>query len=631
MSNSMNYMEDSNTIKDVMSKLVNITSNDIQKRGAAVDAQNGELQVLIDGLNTIIEKHESAEALLAFVGETDGGKSTIINMIVGYPLLPSSNIPTSETPVELAYGEQPSLEVIVSKAGEKKQTFFFNDPKTLDNGKKWAIVQYVNAVYNSKIIMPENIDYYYDFANMTDADKIDQFCDVYRAIQLILVPLAASIGRGDPKSETKYNKEIRMQRELLSKEFDIEQHDSYYVRIRVPSEILKQHLVVADLPGLGSGNQRQDEITKEYMAQADAYVLPFDVNGINTSSVVDAMGTIVKFEKMNHQGNDYRFLIALNKCDAVLPKKRRNAIDTAIPNVSVAITDIQAPIYPISAYYAEFRLVANGVDPERANMAQNYDELKNLYAFEFEYSHPQTGQDTSTSTKYFIEEIIGTFGPKICFVNAVNQAAELMTKYAECASHLSVQLKLIQLLITYGDNHAKDLINRMESALDSCRADLEVALSDLQDQMRKNVQALREDAKQAMDVYERGFSNAEKILKGYIAEAVRKFRTNALDQIIIDEEAVIQADLVQGNKEALIKLRNDFKNFSFDSFLDPGDKLIEQCFGKEQQKLDECIDTIRENLDRFIDAVKEKLNDAYKEFEAKILKQAENGSNVLGF
>ena len=69
----------------------------------------------------------------------------------------------------------------------------------------------------------------------------------------------------------------------------------FVTRVWLDSDLLKNGLVLVDLPGLGSGNALHTKITETYMSRADAFILPFDLEA-KTAEVQKALGTILEYE-----------------------------------------------------------------------------------------------------------------------------------------------------------------------------------------------------------------------------------------------------------------------------------------------------------------------------------------------
>jgi small GTP-binding protein len=82
----------------------------MERRGDRLNAEK---------LQELMAKLEAEELEIAFCGHFSAGKSTLINRLCGYPLLPSSPIPTSANIVTIRQGEKPEA-VILQRGGDRK-------------------------------------------------------------------------------------------------------------------------------------------------------------------------------------------------------------------------------------------------------------------------------------------------------------------------------------------------------------------------------------------------------------------------------------------------------------------------------------------------------------------------------
>jgi ribosome biogenesis GTPase A len=73
-----------------------------------------------DQLEQLEEKRRSGLFYIAFCGHFSAGKSTMINRLCGYPLLPSSPIPTSANIVQIRSGVPGAQLLRRSDGGEKR-------------------------------------------------------------------------------------------------------------------------------------------------------------------------------------------------------------------------------------------------------------------------------------------------------------------------------------------------------------------------------------------------------------------------------------------------------------------------------------------------------------------------------
>ena len=592
---------------------------------------------LVREIDKLIEDYQDSEALLAFIGEMSAGKSTIINVLIRYPLLPSASVPTSDAPVEIRYGSVPALEVVtIDESGSEIQRFLFDDPAEIDKNTRRRLLEYALWLRENSIIDTESLEYYYDLTK-TSEEILRDVNDPIRLIQLMLIVLSASTGRGRPELEAveQYHNAILQQKELLLSIFGVEEDLPYAVRIRLPSDILRNGLVLVDLPGLGSGNRLHEQITRGYMERADSYILPFDPE-IRTENCSEALTEIVKYERMLSAGKDARFIVLLNKCDTIHDAAR---IKTIVQQIHAVLTQISIPmIYTISAYYGEYRMIEAGFPASSTRWSREFiptwksmqslmgndgaaitDEqlaaiLEKKYSSAFEYHDPVTDADVSISTKDFMENVIGEFAPRIRFLNALEQVNRLMYSHTVFAKDLQVRMELVHMLSACGESMMKNLLAIIQDALEGCTGALVTKLQELNSSIRKKHSEMAKGIQAARNEYERGFSAADAAMKQHLNQETQKIKTNALGHAIIDPTAASKA-VCSHNLPIYNGLILYFGSFDFDQYLRLADAQLEAVIKDEQNLYAQGMKDVEDVFSAFIANVTSSLDTVYTSFK----------------
>ena len=636
------------TLNETMRALTDTTHNRLTATVLGDTVYQEKVTELNEALRSVIAEYRKSEALLAFVGEMSGGKSTIINMIVGYPLFPSAKIATSEAPVEIRYGEKPTLEIITYGDAGEESVYYFDDfaqyaPRNDPENRLKRLVQYACWITKKRLITCDNLQYYFNgFDALSDEQALSQTSDVYRAIQIMMIALSASVGRGIPslENEPAYREAIGKQVALLKSVFGVDEDLPYAVRVSLPSPILRSGLVLVDLPGLGSGNPLHEKITRKYMGRADAYILPF-LPVLRAEEAIEALNIIAKYDKMSQAGKDSRFIVTINQCDTIQPITSREAyIQQAVQQIRPLLKGIEIPvIYPISAWFAEYRLIENGVPGANTNVGKNYvaqmqqffsgrpvseqevtDWVKRQYETPFEYTDPQTGKRVSSSTRDFMENVIGAYAPRIRFMNALKQLMDVMAKYREFSADLSAQLGMLQVLRDCGDSLMDNLLDKMAAAMrDSSRVFTQVTDA-INESMRRNQQALTKDMDNTVCSYEAGFAQADTAMRLHLDTAVARFTRDAFGHVVIDT-ASPNKTLVEHNRTLFYELIQYFESFDFDPFLAGCSDMLEKSLLKERKLYDSGIEDANKAFAAFIDNCRLTFQEAYAAFREEIRDQ----------
>ena len=290
---------------------------------------------------------------IGFAGEQSCGKSTVINSLLRYPMMPTSQLTTTATVVKLSYSEHLRIQAKDEDSGKTvldydcvmpqgaQEVFRERFAKLLDYG--------VEAM--NKLVM-ETFQAFTDVNVLDSSDLKPADMDLVpenprHVMFLLLVLLAVYVGQNDSSwgADTKALMDKRA--ELLGMLGIPQNTVNISVHAKADFEVLKSGLVITDLPGLGSnaGNQvvdgrkvkGHDEITKKAIQECDAMV--FLGTPENRHAGYDAlreMLTNAKIKQAVYKGN--RIIAVLNQADRCGVAQLKNALKdfcTALDAVGV--------------------------------------------------------------------------------------------------------------------------------------------------------------------------------------------------------------------------------------------------------------------------------------------------------
>ncbi len=615
----------------VMSSFVN---NEILKRNFDTK-EDPKLQNFLNELRELQQTAQRREALIAFIGDMSGGKSSIANMLIGYPMFPVAAVATSEMPAEVRYGKEPKLQVFTyskSEDGEfqEKNVYTFARISELPDEDKGRLVAYAKLLVNKRLLKCENLDYYYNFNRETEDEITAEANNMIRMLQLMLVPLTASVGRGNPcyEDDPGHSEAIQEQKALLKDIFGVSDDEPFVTRVWLDSGLLKNGLVLVDLPGLGSGNALHTKVTQTYMRRADAFILPFNQDA-KTADVQTALGTILKYESMLTGGKDSRFIFVLNKCDDPYEKRPdayADFIEQAVANIRPGVQGIQvSELIPISAHYAEYRLLEHGVSPShtmqgrklKAMLPASTDEqikeyMLARYQTEFVYYDQYTGRTVAYSTEAFMDKTIGEYAPKIRFLNALRRLYDITAKYGNYQKDVEAQLEMLHLLETCGDQLMRDLLDKMADALKDCQAEIITKLNGTKKDIEDNHIQLVKDLEDAKKSYVDGLGRADDVMKQYLQTEIGKMTRDCFGNVVIDPNAYTST--WEENKRLYDGLINYFHAFNFAPYIAAGNQRLEANLNADRKLYQKGIHGIKDALSTLAITCSNALENAYRDF-----------------
>lgn len=577
----------------------------------------------------ICESVAQKEVLIACLADMSAGKSSIINSaLLGYPLLPVAAKTTSSCPIEVRYGS-PELKVYAYSLAQDTasikgaELFRFDNPRSLSDSMKRRLLQYVVHMDQKNVLHLKNLEYVYDVSSVMSGDCSFIFRDRLLLMQLMLIVLNAYIGQNNCDLAAQRQDLIEERNSLLRDLFNISDLDMPYgVDVRMESDVLLNNTVLVDLPGLSSGNELHTEITKHYIKCVDAFVLSFDVTAY-VEGVNDALKELLKLDKMRMPGKDERFVVILNKCDQCARASAAKEIAQAVNDITPLLKGVHAStIYPISAWYGDYRLLENGIAPEKTPIGQTYrdmmpdisdEELANIlkrnYEYEFSYQN-DSGKLITCSTKKFAEDIISSRAPRMLLLNAFDKMNELKNAYSTLLSAEEMDAALLDLLMTCGDRLMKMLLDMVIKAF----KEMQTQFVEAMDQSRLDQDQRNRDLSTKLDTVKASYMNeldrAQKVMKSYVKSEADQMKSNIFGDYIIEGKKGKRAQ----NADIYNTIIQYLENFSFDSYLEDGDEMLEKHLNEERKNFNGYVTNMAKLLMDHKETCGQKLDAAYEKF-----------------
>lgn len=302
---------------------------------------------------------------IGFAGEQSCGKSTVVNSLLQYPLMPTCNLTTTCTVVRLVYSQ--NIRIIATDDDTGKRVFD-QDCSDISEKKFMQLMEYVCMAMPELVI--DNISYFtekdiYGKGIRLRPEDIDMRRDHPREVALlILVLLAVYIGQND-KEMTDSKLQVVKKREEILRYFGIpEETVNYSVLVQWDCDLLKSGLIITDLPGLGASAAEKevngkilkshDDITKTAIRESDSMVFIEDdtVKDVGTAALREMLSSS-RLKEVVNKGD--RIIPLMNKADrlkgAQLATSQMKFVELLLgANVKKEIADIM----PYAAIYGEY-------------------------------------------------------------------------------------------------------------------------------------------------------------------------------------------------------------------------------------------------------------------------------------
>ena len=269
---------------------------------------------------------------IGFAGEQSCGKSTVVNSLIQYPLMPTCNLTTTCTVVRLVYGSK--IRVIATDDDTGKRVFDM-DCSDISESKFNRLKEYTCLAM--PILVIDNINYFtdkdiYNENTRLTPDDIDMHYTNPREVALLLlVLLSVYIGQNDPEM-TDDKKRVIAKRNEIMRYFGIpDETVNYSVLVQWDCDLLKSGIMITDLPGLGASAKAKkihgrilkshDDITKEAIQESDAMVFleEYTVKDVGTAALREMLSS-ARLKEVVNKGE--RIIPVLNMADRLKGAQR---------------------------------------------------------------------------------------------------------------------------------------------------------------------------------------------------------------------------------------------------------------------------------------------------------------------
>ena len=309
-----------------------------------------------------IPEQAQSEFITGIIGQQSAGKSTLLNSICCYPILPAASVITSERPVEIRKSDLDNIQVVWTE-DDKDRTVDFSLVQ-LEESFVRSLLEYGIKCCRNNIITCDNLNYLTTKSIRADADRSDlkpEDFDLFdpknhrQVMMLLMILLGTHVGTYGGSTESDLREEIKSMHHRLMTRLGLGGRHEFTIRLFWNSTKLCDGMVLMDLPGLRDTAGRST-VTFHQLHRLDAVVLLF--------SPSQEQPDLYRFLKdYQNQGKrtpspcSYaRVTAVLNKADLCGEK-----LEETISSIrkKCGFTD-NIPVYPICAASGEYLYVSVG-------------------------------------------------------------------------------------------------------------------------------------------------------------------------------------------------------------------------------------------------------------------------------
>lgn len=329
--------------------------------GDSLNAQKS-YQELLEKMKQLRDFHFN----IGFAGGMSSGKSTVINSLIEYPLMPTCKLTTTCVGTHMFYGEHPRICVVDNDTGKQVLNV---DCTNISDQHFRKLKEYACITTHVKVI--ENLQHFTGHNLFEDKDSVvPEMLDMDKndpnhVIVLLLILLTVYVDQ----NSVEMNHKTRLANQKRKEVLDFFNFDpktiNYTIQLQWNGDFLKSGMTITDLPGLGAYAPDKeledgtimnghDTITKDAIKKTDAMV--FLVDPQVDAAGLPALQVMITNAQMKEIVNRNDLVIPiLNKVDTCQGKA---VVDAAVDKFvdilrNTGVEKTREDIHLYSAIYGE--------------------------------------------------------------------------------------------------------------------------------------------------------------------------------------------------------------------------------------------------------------------------------------
>lgn len=349
------------------SKALSMLSADALTKGLEADRRKK--------VNDMLKNLGAFRYNIGFAGPQSCGKSSLINAIIRYPLMPTCNLATTCTPVELIYGKE--TRIVVKDEDRNGKIVFDRKCGSISQKDFDKLVDYACKVMPVAVI--ENLQFFCDVSILSQTRDLKRHMHMDRSdpqqVALLFLILFTVYAHQNNKELTNAELELNELRLKTLAYFGIRQSTiNYRVVVQWGNPMLASGLMITDLPGLGSSAEDKkendvvikghDTITKEAVLRTDTMAFMSEPQVM--ADAVPALETMISNANIRDAVSvEERIVPIMNKVDQLPGAQKETAINMMLGmmrNVGANMNDRK--VWETSSYCGEYAY--EGLDVKRS-------------------------------------------------------------------------------------------------------------------------------------------------------------------------------------------------------------------------------------------------------------------------
>ncbi len=625
------------------------------KERAFVDKHSPDGAKHLPALRDVLPKRDlkETEVILPVAGAVSAGKSSLLNALCQYPIVPVAPQTTSICAIEIRRAKSEAEEKLEVCLLTKDKSALCKKPVKVFNKQKFGVgifrglVDYALSLSEKSLLsITDTLDYFRD-----SQGKIAFNPDNWRHNMVLLMILLDTYIQQDKQDVAVIYQQVNEDRNKLMEALGVPIDTDYGLKLYWNSEFIPEETAIVDLPGTGSATKNTDKqightgLVSNYISKAPSLLFLIGQTGLIDSESQSVLDTFLMAEKIRTGKSSARLTFVMNKADIA---KNSQEVQTSINSFRQNYIDhypsySEYPVYAISARCSEWLFVKSAVAVENTYAARELSEafdplgmtpsndmisklLEEKFLRRYPYQITNDGDFDEMRLQDFFQKFFVECSERIRILNTVRYFQEHLEVIETFRTIIAQEFTMLDLARKFGGKCATALSETIIRVMNESIAKMNTEINQLQEGINNQIANIVENLKKVSNQFMADYNCLNQKINSQLRVVIAGMEKDWVGNIPIG------GNILGGNKKGLNnqKKLSDFakkiSTYDFISEFKKGFDMLEGEVLSERSFYRESIDKISLIFEDFPDKVIEKMR-----AEFKSLSETEEFSGIDSF
>lgn len=617
--------------RDVDENLNQYLAQSIEKENRFIATYSPAGSEFLKSLKSItrFKMPDEQEVILPVAGDVSAGKSSFLNALCKYPILPAAPQTTSICAVEIrrtAARDDERIEVCLlteDKTSLEKQPVKVLRRQQLDHDMFGSLQDYALRLKEKNLLsVSDTLDFFKDTSGNLSLDAGN-----WRHTMFLFMLLLDTYVQQDKHNNEKLSADFRdaiTERNALLNRLGIPTNKDYGIRLYWDSDLIPEKTVIVDLPGTGSASSDADgqlghtKLVANYTAHAPSLLFLIKNTGLIEKEAQNVLDTFLTANELKVNSST-RITFVMNKADKLGDD---NNIETTINSFRTNYLNhypsyASYPVYCISARSGEWLFRESGIPLENMHIAVSYingrleddgimpaaEQVKNKLERMYDRAYPFQLKADETFGRMnlhcFLQDFFINCAEHIRVLNTLENLKKHMNSLETIAAVVDQEYMLLDTARDFGSECAEAISEAIMDAMDSAIDELDAKYTKLSSDMSKQLQKSVSELADVRSQFGSDYKNLSKSINAKLQAVVAGMGKNKNGTIPIDGNIMGTNDSGIKNLQKIRDFADTIAKMDFLPFFKQGFCKLKDEFDRENKLYDGEIDKVVKTLAEF--------------------------------